>query len=198
VNLFYVYGIIKLSFIKALRTKHTNMKILNPRLVLAAIALLTISLQACKTKKIVTKPAPVAAAPKPAPVEPPVEKAPVEAPAAAPVESPAFNFSNVQFEFNSGVLKTASFSILDQAATEIKKDPSAKFTINGHSSAEGTVEHNMSLSVDRANSVKSYLVNAGINAANLSIKGHGAADPMTSNDTEAGKILNRRVEIKKD
>ena len=56
----------------------------------------------------------------------------------------------------------------------------------------------MSLSVDRANSVKSYLVNAGINAANLSIKGHGAEVPMTSNDTEAGKVLNRRVEIKKD
>lgn len=173
------------------------MKILNPRLVLAAIALLTISLQACKTKKLVAKPAPVAEAPKPAPVAPPEEK-PVDTPAPAPATPAAFNFSNVQFEFNSGVLKTASFSILDQAAAEIKKDPSAKFTINGHSSAEGTVEHNMSLSVDRANSVKSYLVNAGINAASLSIKGHGASDPMTSNDTEAGKVLNRRVEIKKD
>lgn len=187
-----------MKLIKALCTKKHNMKILNPRLVLVAFALLTISLQACKTKKIVAKPAPVAEAPKPAPVAPPVEKAPVETTPAAPVQPAAFNFSNVQFEFNSGVLKTASFSILDQAAAEIKKDPSAKFTINGHSSAEGTVEHNMSLSVDRANSVKSYLVNAGINAANLSIKGHGASDPMTSNDTEAGKILNRRVEIKKD
>ena len=186
-----------MKLIKALCTKKHNMKILNPRLVLAAIAMLTISLQACKTKKIVAKPAPVAEAPKPAPVAPPVEK-PVETAPPAPVEPAAFNFSNVQFEFNSGVLKTASFSILDKAATEIKKDPSAKFTINGHSSAEGTVEHNMSLSVDRANSVKSYLVNAGINAANLSIKGHGASDPMTSNDTEAGKALNRRVEIKKD
>jgi outer membrane protein OmpA-like peptidoglycan-associated protein len=183
---------------RALITKKQLMKILNLRLVLAAIALMSVSLQACKTKKLAAKPAPVVEAPKPAPAAPPVEKAPVETPAAAPVEPPAFNFSNVQFEFNSGVLKTASFSILDKAATEIKKDPSAKFTINGHSSAEGTPEHNMSLSVDRANSVKSYLVNAGINAANLSIKGHGADAPMTSNDTEAGKVLNRRVEIKKD
>ena len=173
------------------------MKILNSRLVLASVVLLTISLQACKTKKIVAKPAPVAVAPKPAPVEKPVEK-PVETPLTPTAPPAAFNFSNVQFEFNSGVLKTESFSILDGAAAEIKKDPSAKFTINGHSSAEGTVEHNLSLSVDRANSVKSYLVNAGISAANLSIKGHGAAVPMTSNDTEAGKALNRRVEIKKD
>lgn len=172
------------------------MKTINPRLVLAAIALFTISLQACKTKKLAAKPTPPVEAPKPAPVETPVEKAPVETPTAPAVEKPDFNFSNVQFEFNSGVLKTASFSILDAAATEIKKDPAAKFIINGHSSAEGTPEHNMSLSVDRANSVKSYLVNAGVNAANLTIKGHGAEEPMTSNDTEAGKVLNRRVEIK--
>lgn len=172
------------------------MKLLNPRLVFAAIALMTVSLQACKTKKLVAKPAPAPVeVAKPAPVAPPAEK-PAETPVAAPVEKPDFNFKNVQFEFNSGVLKTASFSILDKAATEIKKDPSAKFVINGHSSAEGTPEHNMSLSVDRANSVKSYLVNAGVNAANLEIKGHGATEPMTSNDTEAGKILNRRVEIK--
>lgn len=172
------------------------MKILNPRLVFAAIALLAVSLQACKTKKIVAKPAPAPVeAPKPAPVETPVAEKPAETPAPAPAQ-PDFNFKNVQFEFNSGVLRTESFSILDKAATEIKKDPSAKFIINGHSSAEGTPEHNMSLSVDRANSVKSYLVNAGVSAANLSIKGHGSTEPMTSNDTEAGKILNRRVEIR--
>jgi outer membrane protein OmpA-like peptidoglycan-associated protein len=172
------------------------MKILNPRLVITAIALMTVSLQACKTKKIVAKPAPAPVeAPKPAPVETPVAEKPAETPAPAPAE-PDFNFKNVQFEFNSGVLRTESFPILDKAATEIKKDPSAKFIINGHSSAEGTDEHNMSLSVDRANSVKSYLVNAGVNAANLSIKGHGSSQPMTSNDTESGKMLNRRVEIK--
>jgi len=173
------------------------MKVLNPRLVLAAIAIMAVSLQACKTKKLAAKPVPVVEAPKPAPPAPVEEKAPepkAETPA-APVQ-PDFNFKNVQFEFNSGVLKTASFSILDKAATEIKKDPAAKFVINGHSSAEGTPEHNMSLSVDRANSVKSYLVNAGVNAANLEIKGHGSTEPMTPNDTEAGKILNRRVEIK--
>ena len=171
------------------------MKISKAPLLLVAIGLFTISLQACKTKKIAAKPPVVT--PKPAPVEEKPEPAPAaEKPEPAPVEKPDFNFSNVQFEFNSGVLKTASFSILDKAAAEIKKDPSAKFILNGHSSAEGTVEHNMSLSVDRANSVKSYLVNAGVNAANLEIKGYGASVPLTSNDTEEGKALNRRVEIK--
>jgi OOP family OmpA-OmpF porin len=173
------------------------MKILRTHFVLALIGLMTISLQACKTKKLAAKPVP--------PVTKAVEE-PAKAPAPAPVEKkeeapvpekPNYTFDNIQFEFNSGVLKTASFATLDQVATEMKKDESVKFILNGHSSAEGTPEHNMSLSVDRANSVKSYLVNAGIPAANMTIKGFGATQPMTSNDTEEGKVLNRRVEIRK-
>lgn len=78
----------------------------------------------------------------------------------------------------------------------MKKDPEAKFEINGHSSAEGTPEHNMSLSVDRANAVKSYLVNAGLSAEKFTVKGFGEKQPIASNATEEGKELNRRVEIK--
>ncbi|QNK63274.1 OmpA family protein [Pedobacter sp. PAMC26386] len=171
------------------------MKIQKTHLLLAGIGLFAFSLQACKTKKIVAKPNPPVVVEKP--VEKPAEKPVEEKVETAPVvEKADFNFSNVQFEFNSGVLKTASFQILDHVAGEIKKDPSAKFVLNGHSSAEGTPEHNMSLSVDRANSVKSYLVNAGINGGNLEVKGFGATQPLKPNTTEEGKELNRRVEIK--
>lgn len=171
------------------------MRFQNKHLLLAGIGLFALSLQACKTKKIVAKPNPPVAVEKP--VEKPVEKAPVEEKVETPVpEKPNFNFSNVQFEFNSDVLKTASFQILDNAAKEMKKDPSVKFVLNGNSSAEGTPEHNMSLSVDRANSVKSYLVNAGISGSNLTVKGFGATKPIDNNSTEEGKELNRRVEIK--
>jgi len=172
------------------------MKILKSNLLLALIGLSVFSLQACKTKKIITKPAtnPQVETPKAAPVEKAPEAAPAQA-APAP-EKPNFNFNPVQFEFNSGVLKTASFAVLDQVASEMKKDPSVKFTLNGNSSAEGTVAHNMSLSVDRANAVKSYLVNAGIAESNLTVKGFGATNPISSNDTEEGKELNRRVEFK--
>ncbi|WP_158800132.1 OmpA family protein [Pedobacter sp. L105] len=172
------------------------MRILKSNLLLVLIALSVFSLQACKAKKMVVKPKtnPQVETPKAAPVEKPQE-APVAQAAPAP-EKPNFNFNPVLFEFNSGVLKTASFAVLDQVAAEMKKDPSVKFTLNGNSSAEGTVEHNMSLSVDRANAVKSYLVNAGINAANLSVKGFGATVPIASNDTEEGREQNRRVEFK--
>lgn len=174
------------------------MKSLRTSLLLAAIGLLAISMQSCKTKKVIAKPTPVVAPP-PAPVE--EKKAePVEAPKPAPapvVEAPNYNFTNVHFEFNSGVLKTASFEVLDKIAAEMKKDPSVKFVLNGHSSIEGSAAHNMSLSVDRANSVKLYLENAGVSSANLSIKGYGATQPAASNSTEEGKAQNRRVEFKR-
>ena len=175
------------------------MKFLRTSLLLPAIALLAISVQSCKTKKAIVKPAPPVEAPAPPVEEKKPEPVPEPKPEPAPVaEKPDYNFSNVQFEFNSGVLKTASFEILDKVAREMKKDPSVKFILNGHSSLEGSASHNMSLSVDRANSVKLYLVNAGVSSSNLSIKGYGATKPVASNDTEEGKALNRRVEFERN
>lgn len=165
---------------------------------LSVIALLGISVQACKTKKIVAKPTPPAQAAKPAPVEekPATPPAPPKEEPAPPAPKPNYSFNNIQFEFNSAVLKTGSYETLDKVAAEMKKDQSAKFVINGHSSAEGTAEHNQQLSDDRANSVKSYLTNAGVNGANLSVKGYGESKPLTQNTSEEGRALNRRVEIK--
>lgn len=174
------------------------MKILKTSLLLAIFALFAISMQSCKTRKVAAKPTPVAEKPTPpaeetpAPPPPPVQQTPPPAPVE---EKPDYNFSHVLFEFDSGVLKTSSFETLDKIAKEMKKDPSAKFVIDGHSSLEGSASHNMSLSVDRANSVKSYLINAGINGANLTVKGHGSAQPVASNDAEEGRAKNRRVEF---
>jgi len=161
------------------------------------LGIFTLTMYSCKAKKMVAKPAPVVRNETPAvtKTEPVPEKAP-EPEKPEPVAAPDYNFNNIQFEFNSAVLKTSSFEILDKAVTEMKKDPAVKFVLNGHSSAEGSPEHNMSLSVDRANSVKSYLVNAGFSADNFSIKGFGESQPFTSNATEEGRALNRRVEIK--
>jgi len=86
---------------------------------------------------------------------------------------------------------------MDRAIAEMKKDPLVKFVLNGNASAEGTPQHNMSLSVERANAVKMYLVNSGVNADNLRAVGNGESKPVADNTTEAGRALNRRVEIKK-
>ena len=122
--------------------------------------------------------------------------APEKEPEAAPSDKPNFNLDNIQFEFNSFVLKTSSFSILDKAVAEMKKAPNTQFILHGHSSAEGSPEHNMSLSVDRANAVKSYFVNAGLNADRFTIVGHGEKEPISTNNNEEGRTLNRRTEIR--
>ncbi|MBG6235027.1 OOP family OmpA-OmpF porin [Pedobacter sp. CAN_A7] len=172
------------------------MKITKTIILPALIGLLSITMYSCKTKKVVAQPAPAAPAQEQTPPPPPPTP-PVPQPEKAPEpEKPDYTFDNIQFEFNSSVLKTASFAVLDKAVAEMKKDQSAKFQLNGHSSAEGSPEHNLSLSEDRANSVKSFLVNAGIDASRFSIRGLGESEPATSNTTEEGRVLNRRVEIK--
>lgn len=104
--------------------------------------------------------------------------------------------SNIQFEYNSSVLKTSSYATLDKVASDLKV-AGAKLTLAGHASAEGTPEYNQQLSVDRANAVKTYLVNAGVDAKKLTAVGYGESRPIASNTTEEGRMKNRRVELKK-
>ncbi len=164
-----------------------------PILILCAI----VALQACKAKKLAQKPKPpvetAAAVPVP---QPKPQPAPVQ-PAPAPAPKPDLNIDQVkiQFDFNSSVLKTDSYATLDQLASQIKSS-NHTYLLNGYASIEGTAEHNLILSRDRANAVKTYLVNAGIPAGNLKTKGFGTKHPVADNSTEEGRILNRRVEIK--
>ena len=102
-------------------------------------------------------------------------------------------FEPIQFEFNSSVLKTESYPILDKLSSTLREG-NGKVTLNGYASSEGTAAYNMKLSKDRANSVKTYLVNAGVNSSQVITKGNGEANPIASNDTEEGRIQNRRVE----
>ena len=101
----------------------------------------------------------------------------------------------IQFEFNSSVLKTSAYPTLDQLSTDLKNGAIGKVQLDGHASEEGTTEYNMQLSKDRANSVKTYLVNSGVSATKIVTKGYGETRPVASNATEEGRQLNRRVEI---
>ncbi len=102
----------------------------------------------------------------------------------------------IQFEFDSSVLKTESYSTLDRLAKELR-DTNGSVKLDGYASAEGNEAYNMNLSKDRANAVRQYLVNAGVAAAKITAEGKGESNPVASNDTEAGRVQNRRVEIKK-
>src|ERR1041385_6294446 len=97
------------------------MKFLKSNFYLVLILVAAISMPACKAKKKVV--APQAENPPPTEASAPVQQA---APPPAPAP-PDYNFTNIQFEFDSGILKTESYPILDKAAAEMKKDPSATF-----------------------------------------------------------------------
>jgi OmpA-OmpF porin, OOP family len=172
------------------------MKYLKSNIPIVLIMAAAISMQACKAKKKIVQ---SQAAPAEAPAQP-VQQTPAPAPAQAQAPAPApappnYHFSNIQFEFDSGILKTESYPALDKAAAEMKIDPSVNFILKGYASAEGSDAHNMQLSIDRANSVKAYLVNSGVSESILTTKGYGESNPTADNSTETGRARNRRVEI---
>ncbi|HEY9001937.1 MAG TPA: OmpA family protein [Mucilaginibacter sp.] len=162
-----------------------------------AFACLAITMQSCKPKKVIAKTPPAETEEKPVTKATPPPPAPVKSQPAVVKTAPAdFNFKNIQFDYNSAVLRTDGIQYLDHIADEMKKDQSARFILNGHASSEGTESHNMQLSIDRANAVKQYLVNAGIDVSHLQTKGYGAKKPVASNKTDKGRQRNRRVEVK--
>lgn len=105
-------------------------------------------------------------------------------------------YSNIQFEFDSSVLRTSSYPALDATSADLRTSGSA-VEVQGFASSEGTAAHNLKLSRDRANSVKTYLVNSGVAASKITVKGFGETQPIADNSTEEGRVLNRRVQFKK-
>jgi OOP family OmpA-OmpF porin len=104
-------------------------------------------------------------------------------------------YSNIQFEFDSSVLRTSSYPVLDATSADLRSSGKT-ITLAGYASSEGTAAHNLKLSKDRAESVKTYLVNSGVAAKHLKIKGYGETHPIADNSTEEGRVKNRRVEFK--
>lgn len=118
---------------------------------------------------------------------------PPPAPVVADAAPAVSGWETIQFEFNSSVLKTEAYPILDKLSSTLREN-GGKITAKGYASSEGTAAYNLKLSKDRANSVKTYLVNSGVNSSQVTARGFGEANPIASNDTEEGRIQNRRVE----
>jgi outer membrane protein OmpA-like peptidoglycan-associated protein len=104
--------------------------------------------------------------------------------------------SNIQFDFDSSILRPASYPVLDAVAADLHANSDKKIELDGYASSEGTAAHNLRLANDRANSVKTYLVNSGVDSKRIKVKGYGETHPIADNSTEEGRILNRRVEFK--
>ncbi len=102
---------------------------------------------------------------------------------------------NVLFEFSSARLKEESFFELDKLVNQLKEKTLFKIHIIGHTDNVGSDIDNLLLSQLRAESVAQYLKTNGINKSRITSEGKGEKEAITTNDTEAGRALNRRTEF---
>lgn len=104
--------------------------------------------------------------------------------------------ANIFFETGKASLRTESISELDKMRDFLLNTPTIKLQINGHTDNVGNANYNKQLSRKRAESVKEYLVNNGVESGRLTVMGFGPDRPLVSNDDEEeGRALNRRTEI---
>jgi len=101
----------------------------------------------------------------------------------------------VQFDLRSSNLRSSSFATLDQIVSLMNKYPEYSLYIEGHTDITGDRDFNMLLSENRAKACYEYLVNKGINPDRMIHRGFGITRPLYDNNTEEGRVLNRRVEF---
>jgi outer membrane protein OmpA-like peptidoglycan-associated protein/tetratricopeptide (TPR) repeat protein len=103
---------------------------------------------------------------------------------------------NIFFEYKKANLNKESKMELNRLVNLMKKYPTLRLEISGHTDNVGDEEYNQKLSLLRANAVVGYLVKNGIQSDRLVAKGYGFSQPIATNDTEEGRQQNRRSEIK--
>lgn len=101
----------------------------------------------------------------------------------------------VRFDFNKSTLTAQAKTNLDKLVKVFTDYPDTNIVIYGYTDNKGKVDYNLKLSDDRANAVKNYLVKKGLVSTRFTTTGMGIADPIESNDTDAGRSKNRRVEF---
>jgi outer membrane protein OmpA-like peptidoglycan-associated protein len=103
---------------------------------------------------------------------------------------------DVTFDTNSTVLRPGLQSEINRVAGVLSQYPNTLVRVEGHTDSKGTDVYNMDLSNRRAMAVKNLLVQRGIADSRIEAVGYGETLPVATNDTEAGRQRNRRVEIK--
>lgn len=106
-----------------------------------------------------------------------------------------YSFSNIYFETNSHNLNDTSTSSLGTLVEVLQENPAWSITIQGHADAVGDEKKNLTLSEERADAVKKYLLSNGIEAGRIKIEAMGSSIPLSPNSSEEERAKNRRVEI---
>ena len=102
---------------------------------------------------------------------------------------------NIYFQSDNFELQPRSFVELQKLLFIMRENPSMTIEIRGHTDNEGSQEYNEKLSQDRAQSVANFLTYNGIDKKRVRVKGYGETQPLTENNNDEGKQINRRVEF---
>jgi len=103
--------------------------------------------------------------------------------------------SGLLFAFDSDSILPAAGTNLRELATSLQKYPDSQLLIVGHTDNVGDASYNQRLSERRSNSAATYLASQGVARTRLAASGKGESEPVTTNDTDAGRQQNRRVEV---
>ena len=106
-----------------------------------------------------------------------------------------FRLEGVYFDVNAATLRPESRTTLDELVVTMSANPTMKINVQGHTDSDGTDSDNMTLSDNRANAVRNYLIDHGIAPGRLVATGYGESQPIAPNSTRTGKQLNRRVMV---
>ena len=106
-----------------------------------------------------------------------------------------FTMNGITFDTDKATLTPESSVQETNIAEILKVFPNVKIKIGGYTDNTGDANHNLTLSAERANTVKNELVADGIDASRLEAKGYGSEHPVASNDTEEGRQQNRRIDV---
>jgi len=108
----------------------------------------------------------------------------------------AIVLNNVFFTSGKATLLKESYAELDRIVAILKDNPRIEIELSGHTENRGEHKQLVKLSEDRVKAVMDYIVSKGISATRITGKGYGPDKPLADNNTEAGRMLNRRVEFK--
>ncbi|MGO1244145.1 MAG: OmpA family protein [Sphingobacterium sp.] len=101
----------------------------------------------------------------------------------------------ILFDFNSSTLKSAAKENIANLVATLNKEPGTEILVIGHTDNVGTLNANQKVSESRAAAVKAFAVSEGLTNGRIKTQGKNFSEPIASNDTDAGRAENRRVEI---
>ena len=103
---------------------------------------------------------------------------------------------DVTFDYNSATVRPGLYSEIDRISNVLIKYPQTVIQVAGHTDSTGSESYNMDLSQRRADSVMNIIVQRGVSSTRVETMPYGESLPIADNSTEAGRAMNRRVEIK--